>query len=446
MPRSNKPELDILSVPWKATGIACIIFSASLVAWASFTKIPRKVTGQGVYYSIGDTSSFITKEYGKVHIFVNKYQSNIAGLNRINQLLPNVRASMVSTTDISYVIKTAESLMQELNAIESTDNNGEIWSGKVVNELPLKVRPDNLLVYAESSEKKSALLESIGVRNALKMQLTQQKEKNKLLKNTLLANLDQRALFQKDVDKLVSINFISKLAGLENQAEINNLKSQINSLNTELREIETDLDKAGADVKTKFYDFVTNTMLFSNESIFVQQISTPDSDYMSPGSLILSYSKKNINDPDRVPVFFSAKDVATLNDNDSALVSLPGYPKSMYGGINANVVKRENLSVIPKQMQSYLGLSGFSDFLEYNFISPTMVTVKLETNKNGKVKWTTNSPNINSPRLRIGDKINVEVVIGTITPIEMIIPTLSRIFGITPPEIKEAKPKSEQGK
>ena len=75
-----------------------------------------------------------------------------------------------------------------------------------------------------------------------------------------------------------------------------------------------------------------------------------------------------------------------------------------------------------------------------------MVTVKLETNKNGKVKWTTNSPNINSPRLRIGDKINVEVVIGTITPIEMIIPTLSRIFGITPPEIKEAKPKSEQGK
>ena len=444
MPRSTKPELDILSVPWKATGIACIIFSASLVAWASFTRIPRKVTGQGVYYSIGDTSTFITKEYGKVHIFVNKYQSDISGLNRLNELLPNIRASMVSNADISYVIKTAESLLQELNSIESTNNSEEGWSRKLVNELPLKVNPYNLLVYAESSEKKSAFLESIGVRNALKMQLTQQKEKNKLLKNTLLANLNQRALFQEDVDKLVSINFISKLASLENQSEINNLKTQINSLNTELRGIETDLEKAGADVKTKFYDFVSSTMLFSSEIIFVQQISTPDSDYMSPGSLVLSYSEKNINNPDRVPVFFSAKDVATLNINDNALVSLPGYPRSMFGGIKAIVVKRENLSVIPKQMQSYLGLSGFSDFLEYNFISPTMVTVKLETNKNGKIKWTTSSPNINSPKLRVGDKINVEVIIGTITPIEMIIPTISRIFGITPPEIKEAKPKSEQ--
>ena len=444
MPRSTKPELDILSVPWKATGIACIIFSASLVAWASFTRIPRKVTGQGVYYSIGDTSTFITKEYGKVHIFVNKYQSDISGLNRLNELLPNIRASMVSNADISYVIKTAESLLQELNSIESTNNSEEGWSRKLVNELPLKVNPYNLLVYAESSEKKSAFLESIGVRNALKMQFTQQKEKNKLLKNTLLANLNQRALFQEDVDKLVSINFISKLASLENQSEINNLKTQINSLNTELRGIETDLEKAGADVKTKFYDFVSSTMLFSSEIIFVQQISTPDSDYMSPGSLVLSYSEKNINNPDRVPVFFSAKDVATLNVNDNALVSLPGYPRSMFGGIKAIVVKRENLSVIPKQMQSYLGLSGFSDFLEYNFISPTMVTVKLETNKNGKIKWTTSSPNINSPKLRVGDKINVEVIIGTITPIEMIIPTISRIFGITPPEIKEAKPKSEQ--
>jgi hypothetical protein len=97
-----------------------------------------------------------------------------------------------------------------------------------------------------------------------------------------------------------------------------------------------------------------------------------------------------------------------------------------------------------KQTESFLGLSGFSEFLEYNFISPTMVTIALKKDKNGDIKWTTTRPSDKQPKIQLGDKINVEVVVGTITPIEMIIPSIKRILGMTPPEIKEAKPKGDQ--
>lgn len=444
MPRSNKPELDILSVPWRAAGVACIIFAGGLVTWASLTKIPRKVNGQGVYYSIGDTSSFITRDYGKVHVFINTNAESSQSVAKINNMLGSVRVSLEANTDIDGVIETAENLILELNRIESNQYKNSASLTSTINQLPLPIKENTLVVYAESSEKKSALIQAIGSKNALKNQLIQQENRNRLLQETLKADLTQRSEFQKDLRKLAAIKFISKLAELENKTAINSLKSEINSLNTEVREIKTALNKAETEVRTRFYDFVTSTMLFENNKIYIQQVSTPKTDYMEPGRLVLSYSKNEIKHPDLVPVFFSVKDVTTLKNNDRALVSLPGFPKSVYGGINAEVVKRQNLSVMSKQTESFLGLSGFSEFLEYNFISPTMVTIALKKDNNGDLKWTTTRPSNKQPKIQLGDKINVEVVVGTITPIEMIIPSIKNILGMTPPEIKEAKPKADQ--
>ncbi|MCB4399372.1 hypothetical protein [Synechococcus sp. MU1625] len=446
MPRSENTQLDILTVPWRIAGISSVVFAISLAIWATVTKVPIRVTGQGVYYAIGNTSSFITSDYGKVYLFLEKNAQNQNSAVQFNKLLQKIEKSLAPKVNVEYVMETAENMLELLANIE-TKSNAITTAEKPFNkEFPIEVQPYQLVAYAESSSKKAALISAIGDRDALNIQYKAQRTKNELLKNDLTEQLNQRIELQVNLDHLSSSKIISKLVGLENREATDEIKTQLVSLDAELQSIKTNLDKANSQVVTRFYDFVNSSLLYSNETIFVQQVSIPRLDYLSPGNLVLSYSKNANSKPREIPIFFNAKDVSTLQTNDRGLISLPGYPRTIYGGIEARVVQRDNLSVVSKQAESYLGLSGFSEFLEYNFVSPTMVKVELLENKDGNYTWTNASPGEKPPTIEIGDKVDMEVITGTITPIEMIVPGLRNILGLTPAPPKEARPKSEQGK
>lgn len=446
MPRKQKSELDILSVPWRIAGISSLFFAISLVVWASVTKIPIRVTGQGIYYSIGDTSSFITSDYGKVHLLYNQTSEDDTEILRLNNLLEDIYRALGPNANTTFIIAAAEQLLDQLSQIESNQEGFNKSAVENQETFPLEISPYHLIAYAESSQKKSSLIDAIGNKNAISSQLKEQTFENKILKTQLKNQLKNRAIFQKDLDKLASTKLISKLASLENRESIDNLKTQIASLDTDLQRIKTNLAISKSLVKTRFYDFVSSTLLFSNRPIFIQQVSISRSDHVVPGSLVVSYSKRKLEKPSEIPIFFNAKDVATLQKNNNGLVSLPGFPRSIYGGIKAKVGNRENLSMVSTQAKTFLGLSGFSEFLEYNFVSPTMVKVRLESDDQGNYLWTTKSSTNKPPKIKIGDKVDMEVITGTITPIQMIIPSIRNTLGLTPPEPKVAKPKSEQQK
>ena len=445
MPRSENTQLDILTVPWRIAGVSSVVFAISLAIWATITKVPIRVTGQGVYYSIGNTSSFITSDYGKVYLFVERKVQNQNAVAQFNQLLEKIEMALTPKVNVEYVMETAEYMLELLADIETKSNAITTSEKPFSKKFPIKIQPYQLVAYAESSSKKAALISAIGDRDALNIQYEEKSTKNKLLKNDLNEQLNQRIELQDDLDQLSTAKIISRLVGLENREAIDEIKSQLVSLDAELQSIKTNLDKANSQVKTRFYDFVNSSLLYSNETMFVQQVSVPSLDYLSPGNLVLSYSKNTNSKPQEIPVFFNAKDVSTLKTNDRGLISLPGYPRTIYGGIEAKVVHKENLSVVSKQAETYLGLSGFSEFLEYNFVSPTMVKVELLENKDGDYIWTNASPDEKQPTIEIGDKVDMEVITGTMTPIEMIVPSLRNILGLTPAPPKEAKPKSEQG-
>ena len=444
MPRSANTKLDILSVPWRVAGIASVVFAASLAVWASVTKVPIRVNGQGIFYSIGTTSSFVTSDYGRVYLFLNDKSRNRQSYKSLNNLLPRIEEALSVNASVEQTIITAEYMLQSLSLIE-TDQELVTASQDISKKYPIEVNPYQLVVYAESSSKKSALKAAIGDRDALFLQYDEQQLKNALLKNDLAEQLNQRMQIQKNIDLLADKKIMSRMVSLNNREAIDQIKSELVSLDANLRAIKTELEKANSQIVTKFYDFVRSAFLFSNGSIYVQQASIPTMDYMTPGSLVISYSNQMYMNPSEIPVFFNAKDVSTLNKGDRGLISLPGYPKLTYGGINAVVLKKENLSIESKQAQTYLGLSGFSEFLEFNFVSPTLVVVKPLKEKDGSFSWTGGSPGVIKPNINIGDKVDLEVITRTITPIEMIIPTFRNFLGLNPAPPKEAKPKSEQG-
>lgn len=442
MPNSRDTQLDILNIPWRIAGISSLVFASSLIVWASVTQVPIRVSGQGIYYSIGETSSFITSDYGKVYLLFNKSHNRYPA-DQMNSLLRSINRALKSNAPIELVVETAENMLSMLSEIESNEESAKSIHN-IDQQLPIKIPPYQLIAYAESSTKKAALIDAIGNKNAIASQLRIQMLKNESLKTTLNDQLSSRSSFQKDLDELANAKIVSKLASLENREQIDNIKAQITALDAQLQVITTNLVKAESQVNTRFYDFVVSTLLYSNQDAFIQQVSIPKSGHMMPGQLVISYSKMKADKPNVIPVFFNAKDVATLNKHNRGIVSLPGYPRSIYGGIKASVIKRENLSVVPKQAETFLGLSGFSEFIDYNFISPTMVIVKLEHDNRGNYLWTNASPGNQPPKLRIGDKLDMEVVTGTIRPIEMIIPSLRNALGITPKAPRVAEPKADQ--
>ena len=114
---------------------------------------------------------------------------------------------------------------------------------------------------------------------------------------------------QDDLDQLSTAKIISRLVGLENREAIDEIKSQLVSLDAELQSIKTNLT-ANSQVKTRRGDFVNFPLLYSNETLCT--VSIPSLDYLSPGNLVLSYSKNTNSKPQEIPVFFNAKDVSTL--------------------------------------------------------------------------------------------------------------------------------------
>ena len=108
MPRSENTQLDILTVPWRIAGVSSVVFAISLAIWATVTKVPIRVTGQGVYYSIGNTSSFITSDYGKVYLFVENKVENQTSVMQFNKLLEKIERALTPKENVEYVIENAD--------------------------------------------------------------------------------------------------------------------------------------------------------------------------------------------------------------------------------------------------------------------------------------------------------------------------------------------------
>ena len=199
-------------------------------------------------------------------------------------LISYSKIEMASTpkVNIEYVMETAEYMLELLADIETKSNAITTSEKPFSKKFPIKIQPYQLVAYAESSSKKAALISAMGDRDALNIQYKEQSTKNKLLKNDLNEQLNQRIELQDDLDQLSTAKIISRLVGLENREAIDEIKSQLVSLDAELQSIKTNLDKANSQVKTRFYDFVNSSLLYSNETMFVQQVSIPSLDYLSP--------------------------------------------------------------------------------------------------------------------------------------------------------------------
>jgi hypothetical protein len=387
-----------------------------------------------VLFPVGSAGRFTTSSYGKVHLLFGEWEKdNNSWFQRVSGSIDRIKSLSGPQSR-----ELAEALTFNLNEAFLNKRHVGLTNYQSIS-YPYKVNGPSVLLYADAPEEKSQLLNSLGAFKATEEAFDEISERQILLSRRLHLQKQQRGALQKDLVELSEIGFISKPDMLANLSVIDSLESQIADLDIERRKLQSECKQALSVLKMSLSSFVSKTLVYSTQDTFIQQVSIGSGEYSPPNVPVILYTKNIDPYPSRMPVFFSARSVNQINNGNKGFATPLGWPRSQVGGIKLKVSDTSHLANVPEQIESKLGLTGFSKSIAMNFVSPTMVMVDLERNNDSKVlspyKWTIQPTMSKSPEVNLGDEFDVELVTRTEVPITFVLPFFNKLIGRTPPEL-----------
>ena len=436
-PRTDSPSsvaLEIFGAPWKLAFLAGGFSAIMLLIWSVTAKIPIRVQGLGVLFPVGSAGRFTTNSYGKVYLLFGEWdKDDNAWFQQVYDSIDRIKSLSGPETR-----ELAETLTFNLTEASLKKRHVGLIKYQSIS-YPYNVNGPSLLLYADAPEEKSKLLNALGAFVATEDAFNEISERQILLTRRLDLQKQQRGGLQKDLVELSEIGFISKPDMLANLGVIDSLESQIADLDIERRKLESESKHALSALKMSLSSFVSKTLVYSTEDTYIQQVSIGSGEYSPPNIPVILYTKNIDPYPSKMPVFFSARSVNQIQNGNEGFATPLGWPRSQVGGIKLKVSDTSHLANVPEQIESRLGLTGFSKTIATNFVSPTMVIVDLERSRDPKAaspyKWTIKPTMSKSPEVRLGDEFDVELETRTEVPISFVLPFFNKLIGRTPPEI-----------
>ena len=237
---------------------------------------------------------------------------------------------------------------------------------------------------------------------------------------------------------LEKIGFVSKPVLLNTLSSINELSSQITGLKIQAATLNSEKKISFVNLQSVLTSYVSQSLLYSNSDIYIQNSFVNQGDYISPENSIITYTSEMASTPEIVPVFFSSRSASQIKKGNKGIATPIGFPRTEVGGVNLTVQDVTQLSISESQVVSKIGLDGFSDTVSENFISPTLVRVKLERDTSEKPKnpyvWSINPLLGSYPPMRLGDNLSVDIVTRQQSPISFVMPSINKLFGKEPPD------------
>ena len=427
--------LEIFGAPWKLAFLASGFSAIMLLVWSATATIPIRVQGLGVLFPVGSAGRFTTSNYGKVHLMFGEWEKdNNAWFRRLADSIDRIKS-----LNGQEAKELAEVLTFNLSEASLNKKNDGLKNYQSIS-YPYKVNGPSVLLYADSPEEKSELLNALGAFMATNEEFNEISERQSLLTKRLDVQKQQRGGLQQELEELAEIGFISKPDMLANLGVLDSLEAQIAELDIERRKLQSNSKQALSALKMSLSSFISKTLVYSTDDTFVQQVSIGSGEYSPPNIPVILYTKDINPYPSRMPVFFSARSVNQINNGNNGYATPLGWPRSQVGGIKLKVTDTSQLANVPEQIESRLGLTGFSKSIAMNYVSPTMVIVDLERNNDPKVsspyKWTIQPITSKYPEVRLGQEFEVELETRTEIPISFVLPFLNKLIGRTPPELE----------
>lgn len=438
--------LEILGAPWRLAIIAGSTASLFLVIWAFFGKIPIRVTGLGVLFPAGSAYRYTTSDYSRIHFMFGDWESEKQSW--FERVLPKI----INIDEMSgkTAIEVSRLFLQKLNypRDEYLGNSKELYRQI---KFPYKVPKNRIILHSDLTRNSSSLINALGRYESTVNTYQTIANEQKHLENLLKKQKSVNQLFLGDLQSLEEIGFISKPSLIENISSINRLESQIVNLRIDASKLNSQKSQDLANLKMALDRFVKESILYSSTDLYIHQTSMNSGDYIPPNVPVITYTKNKSEYPETIPVFFSSKSVSQIKKGNKGYATPIGYPSAEVGGIKVIVDDITQLSVGESQIDSKIGLGGFAESIEKNFISPTLVRLKLEKTKESNSSptpydWSIQPTLGTYPELRLGDELSVELVTRTQPPISFVMPFINKLLGMDPPEFRLKDKKTEEKK
>ena len=434
----RNPPITLLTPPLKVTLGMGLLIAIGGALWATLARIPLSVEGTGVLLPVSTINSSMSGTSGiaiwmfnqpqqQWHLSARRFQ------NRPDQFNNRQMTELAKKILIAIDQKKSEkiSMAENSSAENFTDKLKKTFHGE-------KVPAGRLMLWIQSSAQHEQLHSQLDqLKRTLRDTLAQDNNINS--KQAILRQeLARRSSYLAQMKSLESKGYVTRASILQEQAQVDNLRSQIYSNKNELIKLANQVDESYQKLGNTLSNLISQQMIFASDDVYLTQIIPNNGESVSKGQVVLQLSDDSLKGPTLVPVFLGSREMAQVFPGMDALATPEGYKRSEVGGIRCRVVSMAQVPSGLEDVSARVGLKSLAQVITKREPSPTLAVVALErTGKNsplnsGGYRWSSDGELPFPPTP--GSRLSVQITTRHVAPIEMVLPSLRYFFGMSPPD------------
>jgi hypothetical protein len=433
--------ITLLTPPLRLTLLLGLAIAAGGGVWATLARIPITVQGTGVLLPVSTINSSLSGVKGNAHWMFNRPTEDwhIQAL-RFVQSSGNVSDDQAAALSSAVLQAGASVRMHRTtdastgspsSAMQFAQNLRETFHGR-------RILGNSLLLWVQSSENHERLQGSL---DNLQRALSDYKEKqeNISIKQEILnRELQSRSSYLAKMRTLESKGYVSLASILQEQAQLQAIRSQILSNNTELINLRGHKNEAYKDLRNALAALIHQEMIFTEREVYLSQVIPNDGESVNQGDVVLQLSNDDLDDSIHIPLFLSSREMAQVFPGMAALATPSGYKRSEVGGIRAEVISMAKLPSGLEDVTARVGVPSLARTILQREPAPTLAVLALQrttgpgNHNSGGYVWSSGGDLPFPPTP--GDRLDVEITTRTVRPIALALPALRRFFGWSPPQ------------
>ncbi|MAJ62351.1 MAG: hypothetical protein CBC48_22235 [bacterium TMED88] len=426
--------VTLLTPPLRATlGLGALIALAGGL-WATFARIPVSVQGSGVLLPVSTINASLSGTKGIAIYMFNKPHKEWQKQARYFATYPD----RINNQELLRLAKTIYEESHITTSLSTNTTASEIFARNLKETFTgLKIHKGQLMMWIQSAGELEQLSSSIEeVERSLETNKAQRlniQSKQVILKN----ELKSRSAYLQSMSELAKKGFVNMESMLQEQSQVDNVRSQILSNRNQLIDITNKLKNSYSSLRGQTAKIIDKQLIYAGQNLYISSIIPNNGENVGEGDLLMQLSNNQLDQPVMVPVFLSSKEMAQVQPGMKVLATPAGYKRAEVGGIRGKVVSMAKLPSGVEEVTARTGVKALANSIVSKKSVPTLAVVALEKSdqspiNGGGYRWSSDSELPYPPTP--GDALSVEITTRRVAPISLVIPAIRSFFGITPPD------------
>ena len=422
--------ITLLSPPLKATLALGVVIAVGGGLWATLARIPLTVEGTGVLLPVGMISTSSSQSDGVARLMFQKpsapWQQEAWQFQQRSGSFPD-----------QAVAQLARNILAASSAHHTEPAGQAAISQQLLRYRGTRFPAGQLMVWVQASAQKTNLSGALDqLERTLRAGAAQQLN-IEAQQAVLRREFRSRSSYLNSMKTLANKGFVSRTSILEEQATVDGIRSQILSNDNQLIALARDRDQAYQALRNQLAALIQQQLVFAPRQLYLDQSFTQNGEAVSRGQELLKLSEIPLSSTALVPVFLGSNEMAQVRPGMTALATPAGYKRAEVGGIRGRVVFKAGLPGTLENVTSRVGVRSLAQQIVAQEPSPTLLMLALEraTGKDeansGGYQWSSRSDLPFPPTP--GERLDVEITTRRVRPIELVLPSLKQLFGLTPP-------------